>query len=418
MVQLTDDCFQVGASAMSIEAAIALATERLAVAVGGERVPLHRADGRIAAEDVFALNDLPPFANSAVDGYAVRHADLAPEGETLAPVSGRLPAGASAKPAVAGQAVRIFTGAAMPPGADTVFMQEDVSVEGASVRLPGGLKRGANMRPPGEDIASGELIIPAGRRLKPQDVALAVAAGHREIAVRLALRVAVFSTGDELVEPGEALRPSAIYDSNRIMLAALLGRLGAEVVDFGILPDDPEILAARLAGAAGGVDLILTSGGVSLGEEDHVKTAVEAVGQLVFWKVAIKPGRPLAMGMIKGVPFVGLPGNPAAVYTTFVMFVRPLIAHLAGAAPQPLKPLKVRSAFNSKKRQGRREYVRVNVSRAADGVLEARRFPREGAALLTSITTSDGIAEVMDDAAQVQVGDILNFYPHEALLQP
>ena len=414
MAQLSDDCFTAKSPSMTIEEAIALATGRLPVAATSESVPVSQADGRIAAEDLFALGDLPPFANSAVDGYAVRHADLAADGDTRLPVGGRLAAGSTEQVSAAGRAVRIFTGAAMPADADTVFMQEDVSLEDGVVRLPAGLKRGANMRPPGEDVAQGGLIIPAGRILKPQDIALAAATGHQSILVRRPLKVAIFSTGDELVEPGAPLKPGGIYDSNRIMLAALLGRLGAQVIDFGILPDDPEVLAERLAVGAQQNDLIITSGGVSLGEEDHVKTAVEAKGQLVFWRLAIKPGRPLAMGVVRGTPFVGLPGNPAAVYVTFVMFVRPLLAHLAGAAPEPLVPQWVRSTFAAKKRPGRREFVRVDVSPAADGVLEARRFPKEGAALLTSLTTSSGLAELADDATNVAVGDMIAFYPHDS----
>ncbi len=416
MVQLSNDCFVSQPASMTIEQAVALAAERLPVAATSEFVSMHRADGRIAADDFLAKNDLPPFANSAVDGYAVRFQDLAVEGPSLLEVRGRLAAGSAETVNAAGRAVRIFTGAAMPPDADTVFMQEDVTVEGDRVRLPPGLKRGANMRPPGEDVAAGSRIISQGRRLKPQDIALAAATGHKKLTVRRSLRVALLSTGDELVEPGGKLGPGAIYDSNRLMLSALLARFGAKVLDFGIMRDDPEALAKRLAEAAEQNDLILSSGGVSLGEEDHVKAAVEAAGRMVFWKLAIKPGRPLAMGVVGGAPFVGLPGNPAAAYVTFAFFVRPLLAHLAGEVLAPPMPLRVRSTFTQKKRPGRREYVRVSVSRAADGILEARKFPKEGAALLSSLTTSDGVAELADDAINVSEGEMIAFYPHEAFL--
>lgn len=399
---------------MTIEEAVELINGRLPVTAASETVELARAEGRIATDDVFALNNLPPFANSAVDGYAVRHRDLKKEGGTRLPVRGRLAAGATEPIQAAGNAVRIFTGAAMPGDADTVFMQEDVEASKGTVILPSGLKRGSNMRPVGEDTARGARIIEAGRRLKPQDLALAAATGHQHIAVRRPLRVAIFSTGNELVEPGGLLGPGTIYDSNRIMLTALLTRLRLEVSDFGILRDNRDALAGRLAMAAEENDVILSSGGVSLGEEDHVKAAVESAGQLVFWRLAIKPGRPLAMGMVKGTPFVGLPGNPAAVYVTFLFIVRPLLAHLGGAKVEKVMPLRVRSAFNAKKKPGRREFVRVTVSRAADGVLEAHKFPKEGAALLTSLTTSDGLAELADDATGVAAGDIINFYSHDA----
>jgi molybdopterin molybdotransferase len=414
MAQLSNDCFVTKSPLMSIDEAVALATSRLKVAANSEMVSLRAADGRIAAEDVLAYSDLPPFPNSAVDGYAVRHTDLNSSGETVLPIEGRLAAGSSESLSTSGRAVRIFTGAAMPPDADTVFMQEDVRVEGTSVALPEGLRAGANARFAGEDIARGERIIAAGRRLRPQDIALAAATGHRQLPVRRPLRVAVFSTGNELVKPGARLKPGTIYDSNRAMLLALLDRFGARVSDMGILPDDPKSLTEHLAEAAIRNDLIISSGGVSVGEEDHVKAAVEANGHLVFWKLAIRPGRPLAMGVVARAPFIGLPGNPAAVYVTFVMFVRPVLAHLAGANLKPVTSLRVRSTFSQKKRVGRREYVRVNVSSGADGVLEAHRFPKEGAALLTSLTTTDGIAEIAEEITAVAVGDFMTFYPHDA----
>jgi molybdopterin molybdotransferase len=417
MAQLADDCFAFGGRLMTIEEAVALIGDRLPVVAGVERVPLGEADGRIAAEDVRALNDVPPFANSAVDGYAVRRADLAAEGDTRLPVTARIAArvASAAGPRVAGGAARIFTGAPMPPGADTVFMQEDVRLEGDRVVLPQGLREGANMRPAGEDIAAGAVAIPAGRRLRPQDLALAAATGHAALPVRTRLRVALFSTGDELVEPGGSLPPGAVYDSNQVMLAALLRRLGAEVHALGMLRDDPHALAERIADAARGHDLILTSGGVSTGEEDHVKAAVEAAGRLVFWRLGVKPGRPVAMGTVGGTAFVGLPGNPVAVYVTTLFVVRPLLARLGGERLEPTAPRLVRADFSYRKKPGRREFVRVSLVRGADGELEARKFPRDGAGVLTSLTESDGLAELADDVTRVAEGDMLAFHPHPLL---
>jgi molybdopterin molybdotransferase len=248
--------------------------------------------------------------------------------------------------------------------------------------------------------------------MKPQDVALAAAVGLSSIAVRGRLKVALFSTGDELAEPGQPLAAGAIYDSNRLLLSGLLQRFGAEVSDLGILRDDPSELANRLAAAARGHDLILTSGGVSTGEEDHVKAAVEAVGTLVFWRLAIKPGRPVAMGMIGGVPFAGLPGNPVAVFVTFCHVVRPLLARLNGMELAPLEPFKVRSAFTYRKKPGRREYARVALRASPDGMVEAVKHPQEGAGILTSLTETDGLAELAEDISAVAPGDIVSFLPY------
>jgi molybdopterin molybdotransferase len=415
MAQLTEDCFAFGGKPMRIEDAVAMIAERFPVVAGTETVPLGLADGRIAAEDVFAGHDLPPFANAAVDGYAVRFADLEAGTETVLPVSGRLAAGAAAAELPLGTAIRIFTGAPMPPGADTVFMQEDVRREGDRVVLPSGLKPGANARPAGEDLAASGLAIPAGRRLRPQDLALAAATGHAQIAVRRRLRVAVFSTGDELTEPGAPLRPGAIHDSNRVLLVTLLTRLGVGVDDLGILRDDPVTLPARLVEAARDHDLILTSGGVSTGEEDHVKTAVDAQGRLMLWRLAIKPGRPVAVGLVAGTPFVGLPGNPVAVYITLLFVVRPLLARLGGARYEPPLSWPVRAGFSYRKKAGRREFVRVSLVRSGAGDLEAQKFPRDGAGVLTSLTESDGLVELPDDATGVSPGDSLAYYPHVLL---
>jgi molybdopterin molybdotransferase len=415
MAQLKDDYFSAGSGLMPVEDAIVLIAERLPILAGTETVAIMEADGRVTAEDGVARYDLPPFANSAVDGYAVRHGDLAAKGETSLPVTGRLAAGANETISVGRAAVRIFTGAPMPAGTDTVYMQEDVKRDGDTVTLPAGLRKGSNMRPAGEDIPKGGLVLPAGRRLTPQDLSLAVATGLERIVVRKRLRIATFSTGNELVEPGAPLAPGAIFNSNAILMRAFLTRLGAEVTSLGILRDEATTLSKRLAAAAPEHDLILTTGGVSTGEEDHVKTAIELAGQMMFWRIGIKPGRPLAMGVIDGTPIVGLPGNPAAVYVTLAFFVRPLVAHLGGWKFKRPEAHLVRSKFKARKRPGRLEYVRVSVSRASDGILEAQKFPKEGAGLLTSLTESSGLAELAYDAEAIAPGDMINFYPHEVL---
>lgn len=415
MAQLSADADAFG-PLLTIEQAAERAAGRIASVAGVETVPLAAADGRVLAQDVAAPVDLPPFANSAVDGYAVRFADLAAAGATRLPLAGRVAAGADAAGVATERvAVRVFTGAPLPAGAETVFMQEDVALEDGALVLPPGLKPGANARPAGEDIARGALALAAGRRLRPQDLALLAALGLTEVVVRRRVRVAIFSTGDELNEPGTELPPAGIYDANRSLLRALVARAGAEVVDLGILRDEPASLAGRLRQAAEGCDLILTSGGVSTGEEDHVKAAVERVGELAFWRVAIKPGRPVAMGLVAGKPFIGLPGNPVAVFVTFAFVARTVIALLAGTQPARPHAVPVRLGFSYKKKAGRREYVRVALAPGADGIAVARKHPRDGAGVLTSLTETDGLVELADALTSIAEGTIAPFLAYEML---
>ena len=250
----------------------------------------------------------------------------------------------------------------------------------------------------------------------PQDVALAAAFGLTELEVRRRIRVAVFSTGNELVSPGGKRGPAQLFDSNRFMLMAMLARLGCEVSDLGILRDDRASLAQGLKQVAGGHDLILTTGGVSTGEEDHVKAAVESAGSLVLWRMAIKPGRPGAMGIIGGTPFIGLPGNPVASFVTFVHVVRPTVLALAGASQHPLVPMPVRAAFAYKKKIARREYVRVTLRKAADGALEATKFPREGAGLLSSLVETDGLVELGEAVTAIEPGQVVGFLSYASLM--
>jgi molybdopterin molybdotransferase len=421
MAQLSDDCFAFSGPLMPIDDMERLIGERIAAVAETERVPLAEAVKRVVAHDVAAPIDLPPFDNSAVDGYAVRHADLAADDDTRLAIGGRLTAGADAHLSLApGKAIRIFTGAAMPAGADTVFMQEDVTAEGDAVIVPKGLARGANRRLAGEDVATGQVVLPAGTVLEARHVALAAAIGLTEIEVRRQLKVAIFSTGDEVVEPGAPRTAAAIYDANRYLLAALLGRLGIAVTDLGILRDRPSELMRALQGAATGHDLVVTSGGVSIGEADHVRTAVERVGSLVFWRVAIKPGRPVAMGVIRGAEgegaaFVGLPGNPVAVFVTFVRVVKPLLRQLAGARHDAPLALPVRAAFAYRKKKDRREYVRVALRRAADGEIEAVKHPQDGAGILTSLTETDGLLELPEDVTAIEPGARVGFFSYAAL---
>lgn len=417
MAQLSRDSEAFGGALMTLEQA----GERVAALVepvsGTQVLALADADGRVLAQDVVAGLDLPPFANSAVDGYAVRFADLAAAGETRLPVAGRVAAGADAGGVTtSGVAVRVFTGAPMPDGADTVFMQEDVALDEGVAILPAGLAPGANARPAGEDISQGTLAAAAGQRLRPQDLALLSALGLVEVTVRRRPRVAVFSTGDELTEPGAPLAPAAIYDANRALLRAMIARAGAEVIDLGILRDERDSLAQNLARAAGDCDLVLTSGGVSTGEEDHVKAAVEREGELAFWRIGIKPGRPVALGRIGATPFIGLPGNPVAVFVTFAFVARALIARLAGTQPVRPMALPVRLGFPYRKKEGRREYVRVSLEPTSDGVMVARKHPQDGAGVLTSLTRTDGLVELAESLTVIPEGAVVPFLAYGSLV--
>jgi molybdopterin molybdotransferase len=421
MAQLSPDCFATGADILSIEESVAAITARFSAVDAVETVALAEADGRVLAEDLVAAFPLPPFTNSAVDGYAVRGDDVphAADAPRRFRVAGRLQAGGAAAPATVapGEAIRIFTGAPMPAGTDTVFMQEDVRVDEAGrAMLPAGLERGANVRPAGEDIAAGSVVVPTNRRLRPQDVAAAAALGITELRVRRRVKVAVFSNGDEIAEPGTARRETQVFDSNRIMLLAMLKRIGCAVSDLGIRRDDSAEIAAGLAAAAKSHDLILSSGGVSTGEGDYVKTAIETVGTLVFWRIAMKPGRPVAMGVIDGTPFIGLPGNPVASFVTFAKVARPAILALAGAHWSPPPAVPVRAKFSYRKKPARREYVRVYLRKGSDGVLEAVKFPREGAGLLSSLVDTDGVVELEENVTRVEPGHMVDCLTYASLL--
>ncbi|MCA1939623.1 MAG: molybdopterin molybdotransferase MoeA [Caenispirillum bisanense] len=382
-----------------------------------ERVALTDAYGRVLAEDVVSDRNVPPHDNSAVDGYAVRFADLSAEAETTLPVVMRIPAGhVPDRPLAPGEAARIFTGAPVPVEADTIIPQEPCREEAdGRVVLPPVKKAGQNLRRAGEDIVAGQCILGAGTRLRPQEVGYMASVGCARPLVYRTVRAAVFSTGDEVRDPGADAPPGAIYDSNRYVLIGLLRDMGCTVRDFGILPDDPARLRAVLQEAAAEADVVLTSGGVSTGEEDHVKAVLGELGTLDFWRVAIRPGRPLALGRVGQAAFIGLPGNPVAVFVTFMMFARPLILKRMGLREVLPRPVPVRAGFAFKKRPGRREWLRATLEPGEDGLPVAQRFPSEGSGILRSVVTSHGLLALPEDPAEITPGMVLDFLPFEEL---
>lgn len=378
-------------------------------------VPLTAAAGRVLAQAQTSTVDVPPLDNSAMDGYAVRVADLPQAGVTL-PVSQRIPAGSVGSELQPGSAARIFTGAPVPPGADAVIMQERCEAVGDSVVINHLPLAGENIRRRGEDIAAGSEILPAGIRLRAQEIALAASAGLPELPVHRRLRVGVFFTGDELVQPGEPLPPGAIYNSNRYALRALLEGLGCEVRDLGSVPDRLDATRDALRRAAADNDLIVTSGGVSVGEEDHVKPAVEAEGRLDMWKIAIKPGKPLAFGEVNkpeggSAWFLGLPGNPVAAFVTCLMLVRPFILRLQGVAEVLPKTLSLTADYSWSRPDGRLEFLRGRINDAG----RVELYPNQGSAVVTSLCWSDGL--VLNPPGQaVQAGDSVRFVTFAELL--
>ncbi len=365
-----------------------------------QEVTLMEALGRFLAEDVRSAVAVPGEDNSAMDGYALRACDAT---GPLA-VTQRIAAGSVGTPLAPGTAARIFTGAPVPPGADAVVMQEDCEEQDGQLVIRGEVHPGQHVRPRGQDIAEGATILHRGRRLRPQDLGVLASAGRDSVRVYRPLRVAVLSTGDELVEPGAAEPgPGQLYNSNRYTLAALLRGLGLEVVDGGIVPDDASATAEALQQAAGSADCIITSGGVSVGEEDHVKEQVERLGQLELWKLAIKPGKPLAFGRVGSTPFIGLPGNPSSVFVTFCLIARPFLLQLQGSLEPEPPQLRATARFSTQRPGGRQEYLRVTVSGTSAG-LEAAPFPNQSSGVLSSVSASNALA-VIPPGTVVAEGD-------------
>ena len=377
-----------------------------------EELPLLQAGGRVLAEAVHARLDVPPMDNSQMDGYAVRCADVASVPARL-PVRLRVAAGQAAGELPAGAAARIFTGAAIPAGCDAIVMQEDARVEGDDVVLLRAPQIGQWIRRAGSDIARGAIALPAGQGLRAQHLGIAASLGVARLRLVRRPRVALFCTGDELALPGEAAAPGSIYNSNRFVLGVLLETLGCEVRDLGIVPDTLPATIAVLDQAASDADLVISSGGVSVGEEDHVKAALDTLGQLHLWQIAMKPGKPLAFGQVREIPFIGLPGNPVSAFVTFVLFVRPFLLRCLGVEDVFPKALQLPANFSRAPDAVRREYLRVR--RNETGTLDA--YSSQNAALLSSVAWADGLAEIAAGAS-VAHGQPVRYFPLAELLGP
>ena len=410
--RLRDDCFAMpqGVSWIPVDEALARLRDVLVPVTGAETLKTAEADGRVLAADCFARRSNPPRANSAVDGYGFAHAATGDGVQRLPLVDGRAAAGQPYGSAVpAGSAIRILTGAILPDGVDTVVLEEDCATDGAVVAFDGPVKAKANTRRAGEDVEEGAVALEKGHRLGPGDLALLSALGIAEVSVHRPLRVGVLSTGDELIaDPGQAAEPHQIYDANRPMLLALACRWGFEAVDLGHAADDPGVIAERLDTGAAEADVILTSGGASAGDEDHVSRLLKERGALSSWRIAIKPGRPLALALWDGVPVFGMPGNPVAAFVCALVFARPALSLLSGGPWLEPEAFTVPAAFAKAKKQGRREYLRARLD--ADGHAEV--FRSEGSGRISGLAWATGLVELGDQASDIAHGTPVRFLPY------
>ncbi|MEM7718705.1 MAG: gephyrin-like molybdotransferase Glp [Pseudomonadota bacterium] len=409
--RLKDDCFALppGVDWTPVDDALARLKERLACVVGNQRMSTSNAAGHVLAADVAARRSNPPAANAAVDGYGFAHATTGLGDQVLPLVSGRAAAGAPFNDKVpTGHAIRILTGALLPDGVDTVVLEEDVTADSTRVAFVGPVKRHANTRKAGEDIAAGDIALKAGTRLGAAELALLAAVGLTEVPAFAPLRVGVLSTGDELAAPGDTLDPARTYDANRPMLLSVVKDWRMIPVDLGHVADDRKLLRAHLSKASAKCDAILTSGGASAGDEDHVSALLGETGSRADWRIALKPGRPLALGVWDGVPIFGLPGNPVAALVCALIFARPAFALLGGEAWRTPQGFLVPAAFEKKKKPGRREFLRARM--CEDGSVET--FRSEGSGRISGLSWADGLVELGDEAADIRFGDLVRYIPY------
>ena len=398
-------------SLMSADDALSFLIDSACVTAMTEAVSLDVSLGRIVASDIHSTINVPGFDNSAMDGYTIALNDSQVAQENLSfDVVDRIAAGSTGNDLKIGNAARIFTGAPIPNGANTVVMQEEctLSEDKSQITVKRAINLNENIRPTGNDILKDNVILSSGRQIKPQDISLAASVGVGELVVFKKIKVGVFFTGDELVEPGNPLTPGKIYNSNRYALVALLKQVGCDVINLGNIEDKLDATCEALEALESQCDLIMTTGGVSVGEEDHVKPAVEKLGELNLWKIRMKPGKPLAYGKVKQTPFIGLPGNPVSSFVTFCIFSLPFIKKMQGNSNYESKILKVKTNFDCKRAKPRREYARVRIDHSTETPL-ANLFPKQGSDVMSSVVWADGIIEIPENTT-FETGTILNYY--------
>jgi molybdopterin molybdotransferase len=403
--------------ALPVETARRVIRELLAPVHVNERVAVRASLGRVLGEDIVSTMNVPAHDNSAMDGFAVRGADLDAEGDTVLQEIGAAFAGRSFEGAVGrGQCVRVMTGAVMPAGTDTVVIQEAVRVDGQRIIVPPGQTTGQNRRLAGEDLAAGRVAIPAGRVVRPAELGLLASLGLAEVPVRRRLRVAFFSTGDELASVGNALKEGEVYDSNRYTIYGMLARLGVDLIDLGVVRDDPGSLERAFLDAAACADAVITSGGVSVGEADFTRDLLGRLGEVLFWKIAMRPGRPMAVGRIRNAHFFGLPGNPVAVMVTFYGFVRDALLALAGRTDDYAMPLlQVPCATALRKKPGRTEFQRGILARGNDGAWSVRITGQQGSGVLRSMSEANCFIVLEHSRGDVKAGDLVSVQLFEGL---
>ena len=399
-------------SLMSADDALSFLLNSASVTNKTETVSLDNSLGRILASDIYSTINVPGFDNSAMDGYTIALDDSQVSQTNLSfDIVDRIIAGSTGNDLKMGCAARIFTGAPIPKGANTVVMQEEceLSKDGSQISVARAINLNENIRPTGNDILEADVILSSGKQIQPQDISLAASVGVGELVVFKKIKVGVFFTGDELVEPGNPLSPGKIYNSNRYALVALLNQVGCDVINLGNIEDKFDATCDALEALESQCDLIMTTGGVSVGEEDHVKPAVEKLGELNLWKIRMKPGKPLAYGKVRQTPFIGLPGNPVSSFVTFCIFSLPFIKKMQGNTNYDSKILKVKANFDSKRAKPRREYARVRIDYSSETPL-ANLYPKQGSDVMSSVVWADGLIEIPENTA-FEAGTILNYYP-------